>query len=295
MDRRLGVDGNHVRARTREVLDVAVGTVDHEMHVHRAGGHTPHRVGDKGPYRDVGHEMPVHDVDVDPLRAGLVDRAHLASQLREAAAQNRRRDLDAHGSFLSMRCTPPAPATTATVAMSRNSPRLHHARPAGQPPLQPGRVLDPPGKTAVDDQVPVVGAVGVAVASIPYPGLGSEVPQPPHVARVAERHHLDRHGRDLAETPHQLRVVHDDQHPVRGLGHHLLPEKRAPQPLDELEPRDPPRRPRRRSGRGRRRSSRVATGMPSSRAAFSVRTEVGTPTTPDSSPRAMRAPRCSRK
>jgi hypothetical protein len=35
--------------------------------------------------RQVGHEMAVHDVDVDPVGAGLVDRAHFLAELAKSA------------------------------------------------------------------------------------------------------------------------------------------------------------------------------------------------------------------
>ena len=41
---------------------------------------------------EVGHEMAVHDVDVDPVGAGLVDRADFLAELGEVGGQDRRGD-----------------------------------------------------------------------------------------------------------------------------------------------------------------------------------------------------------
>ncbi len=59
------------------------------MHVERLPGvrpQRPHRVGSDG---DVGHEMPVHDVHVDPIGARFVDRAYLLAELGEIGGQDR--------------------------------------------------------------------------------------------------------------------------------------------------------------------------------------------------------------
>ena len=38
--------------------------------------------------RDIGHEMTVHDIDMDPIGPGLVDGAHLVAQFGEIRRQN---------------------------------------------------------------------------------------------------------------------------------------------------------------------------------------------------------------
>ena len=51
--------------------------------------------------RQVGHEMPVHDVDMDPVGARLVDRAHFLAELGEVGGQDRGGDEGAAWSRLS--------------------------------------------------------------------------------------------------------------------------------------------------------------------------------------------------
>jgi hypothetical protein len=50
------------------------------MHVERLGGERADRRDDPRAERDVGDEMPVHHVEMDPVGAGLVDGAHLVAE-----------------------------------------------------------------------------------------------------------------------------------------------------------------------------------------------------------------------
>ena len=47
--------------------------------------------------------------------------------------------------------------------------------------------------------------------------------------------HLHPHGRPGPQSRHHLAVVDHDRQPPRRLSHHLLPEKRTPEALDEVE------------------------------------------------------------
>ena len=47
--------------------------------------------------RDIGHEMPVHHVDMDPVGAGRFDRAHFLAEPGEIGRQDRRRDTSGRG------------------------------------------------------------------------------------------------------------------------------------------------------------------------------------------------------
>ena len=93
--RRLGVEGDRVRARLGELLDVALGTLDHQVHVeHRAGvvRGVRERRHDERADRDRRHEVPVHHVDVDHARSGLQHLLHLLAQPAEVGREDRRRD-----------------------------------------------------------------------------------------------------------------------------------------------------------------------------------------------------------
>ena len=81
MPGRLGVDGDAVAAGPGEGLQVGVAGFDHQMAVEhlvrvRAQGRDHRR--SEG---DVGHEVPVHHVEVNPVGAGRGDFADLLAEL----------------------------------------------------------------------------------------------------------------------------------------------------------------------------------------------------------------------
>ena len=67
---------------------------DHEVHIERLGGCTPHGPDDHRAQRDVGHETAIHDIDMNPIGARQIDRAHLFGQTAEIRRQDGRRDND---------------------------------------------------------------------------------------------------------------------------------------------------------------------------------------------------------
>jgi hypothetical protein len=77
-----------------EGLDEGVDRRDHQVHVEDALGvraQRRHHVGAKG---DVGHEVPVHHVDVDVVGAGLGHPAHLLAQTGKVGGENGGSDPD---------------------------------------------------------------------------------------------------------------------------------------------------------------------------------------------------------
>ena len=85
MEVRAGFDlnGQNIRPRLREILDVPVGVLDHKMNVQGKLRDLAHRLDHKRPDRDIGHEPAVHDIDVDPVRTGVFDRLDLVTQPAE--------------------------------------------------------------------------------------------------------------------------------------------------------------------------------------------------------------------
>src|SRR5690606_15393022 len=77
---RLDVDPDDVGPGLGVALDVAVGVVDHQVHVERPGGHAAQGLDHGRPDGQVGHEVPVHHVHVDVVGAALVHGAHLLAQ-----------------------------------------------------------------------------------------------------------------------------------------------------------------------------------------------------------------------
>src|SRR5262245_7010990 len=81
-----------VRARLGEGFEVGIARRDHQVHVEDLAAMRPQRLHDVRPDGDVGHEVAVHHVDVDPVGAGLVDRAHLLAEPGEIRCENGRRN-----------------------------------------------------------------------------------------------------------------------------------------------------------------------------------------------------------
>jgi hypothetical protein len=89
---RLHVHGDAVRAGPGDVRDVALGTLDHQMHVDHGPGRV-HLLGDgvhhQRPKGDRGHEVAVHHVDMDDLRAGREHLGELIAQPGKVGGEDR--------------------------------------------------------------------------------------------------------------------------------------------------------------------------------------------------------------
>ena len=110
------VHRHHAGAGGHELLDVAIGLLDHQVHIQRSRGHAPDRPHDRGTDGDVGNEVTVHHVDVDQISAAPFHRGDVASKGCEVGGENRRRDLDCAGSH---RLTS---SEIASLAPTRNPP-----------------------------------------------------------------------------------------------------------------------------------------------------------------------------
>ena len=85
----LGMDGNDVRAGLGEGVEEGVDGRDHQVDVERLRRVRAKRLHHARADRQVGDEMAVHDVDVDPVGAGRVDRADFLAELREVGGEDR--------------------------------------------------------------------------------------------------------------------------------------------------------------------------------------------------------------
>lgn len=86
----LAVDGDDVGASVGELGDDEVGFDNHEVNIEGFASDWAESVDDERADGDVGHESTVHDVDVNPVAAGLIDGANLVTQLGEVCGENRR-------------------------------------------------------------------------------------------------------------------------------------------------------------------------------------------------------------
>ena len=84
-----------VGAGLREVLDVTLGPLDHQVHVDdpaRLVDLLGQRVDDQRAHADRRHEVAVHDVHVDRAGAGVEHRVDLLAEAREVGRQDRGSD-----------------------------------------------------------------------------------------------------------------------------------------------------------------------------------------------------------
>ena len=88
----LGMHRDVIAAGLGEGLEVGIAGRNHQMRVEDLFGVRAHRLDDVGAVGDVGNEMPVHHVEMDPVGAGRIDGAHLFAQFGKIRRQDRRRD-----------------------------------------------------------------------------------------------------------------------------------------------------------------------------------------------------------
>jgi hypothetical protein len=88
---RLDVDADEAGAGPGKRFDVAFRFIEHQVRVEKeldAG--VPQRRHGAGPERQIGHEMAVHDIDVQPLQAELGDDGGAGRQVGMVAGQQGR-------------------------------------------------------------------------------------------------------------------------------------------------------------------------------------------------------------
>jgi len=71
----LDVEGDRIAAGFEVVVEEAAGLVDHQVGIERQLRPLAQVLDGRGPEGQVGHEMGVHDVEVDPVGTGRLDAA----------------------------------------------------------------------------------------------------------------------------------------------------------------------------------------------------------------------------
>ncbi len=72
-----------------KAANVRIRRRDHQVHVEQLPGQRPEPVQDDRTHRDVRHEMPVHHVHMDVIRARRLDGADFLAQPREIGREDR--------------------------------------------------------------------------------------------------------------------------------------------------------------------------------------------------------------
>jgi len=88
----LHVHGDDIGAGLGERFQIRIAGRDHQMHVEHFLGVAAQRFYRIRADRDVGHEVAVHHVDMDPIGAGRIHRAYFLAELGEVRRQDRRGD-----------------------------------------------------------------------------------------------------------------------------------------------------------------------------------------------------------
>ena len=69
-----------IAAGFRERLEIGIAGRDHQMRVEDLLRVRAQRLDDVGAVGNVGHKVPVHHVEMDPVGAGRIDRADLVAE-----------------------------------------------------------------------------------------------------------------------------------------------------------------------------------------------------------------------
>ena len=80
MRARFGMHRDVVAAGFCKGLEVGIAWRNHQMGVEDFLAMRPHRLDDIGTVGNIGHEMAVHHVEMDPVGAGRIDRAQLFAE-----------------------------------------------------------------------------------------------------------------------------------------------------------------------------------------------------------------------
>jgi hypothetical protein len=93
----LGMHGDDIGARFGERVEEMIDGRDHQMDVEGQGRVRAQRLHHHRADRQIGDIMAVHHVDMDPVGARGLDRAHLFAKAREIGAEDRRGNTDGSG------------------------------------------------------------------------------------------------------------------------------------------------------------------------------------------------------
>jgi hypothetical protein len=88
MNASLHVNRQNIRTGFDEFVEKRVGVRDHQVNIDRETCCTTDRTDNKRTDRDVGDEMSINDIDVNPVRTALVRRRDFVVQAGEIGRKN---------------------------------------------------------------------------------------------------------------------------------------------------------------------------------------------------------------
>jgi len=78
--RRLDLNKEMIGSGFGKIFKIALRLDDHHVYLQRLRGRAAHRVHDRRAEGDIRHEPAIHDVDMHPIGAGLINGANLFSK-----------------------------------------------------------------------------------------------------------------------------------------------------------------------------------------------------------------------
>ena len=89
---RFGVERDQIRPGIRESLQIGVNWCNHQMHIEGDGRVAAERLDQPRPEGDIRDKMPIHNVQMQPIRTCCGDGAHFLTEFGEIGGQKRRGD-----------------------------------------------------------------------------------------------------------------------------------------------------------------------------------------------------------
>src|SRR3954469_17800835 len=153
MRTRLRMYRNDVRAGLGERVEERIDRRNHQMDVERFGCVRAKRLHDRWTDRDVGYEVTVHHIDMNPVGARLVDRAHFLAEPGEVGGEDRGGDerlghgpisgLQPRRTRRAMKKPSSPPCASRTPGRMRTQPSADGDRKSGNSPGLGGSMLKP--------------------------------------------------------------------------------------------------------------------------------------------------------
>jgi hypothetical protein len=82
------VDEQRIGASLGKLFEKKVRVRNHQVRLQRQAGDRPQRLYDHRAHRNVGHEVPIHDIHMDPVGPRLLRLFHLLTQTGKVSGED---------------------------------------------------------------------------------------------------------------------------------------------------------------------------------------------------------------